>query len=224
MITIIPQHTKIPQQDVATQPLQKASTHRDLNNNVQSNTRAVTPTPQQTPNAPTAQTTTRGKCDGTLHQLTHMGKSNSPVHQTSQGRIHPQPNGQNPENNTDNSAWELAQTRDPRGINNFHQNSNGKLVMASGGRPKCNYCEKPNHGRQRCAFRLADLEHNIDRQFHPQKGLLARNDAKNYVPTQNRHRSPMSVRLAKETDSSGHSRFWQTQGGHIIYSIDNQPQ
>ena len=78
MITIIPQHTKIPQQIVATQPLQKASTHRDLNNNVQSNTRAVMPTPQQTPNAPTAQTTTRGKCDGTLHQLTHMGKSVQP--------------------------------------------------------------------------------------------------------------------------------------------------
>ena len=69
MITIIPQHTKIPQQIVATQPLQKASTHRDLNNNVQSNTRAVMPTPQQTPNAPTAQTTTRGKCDGTLVQV-----------------------------------------------------------------------------------------------------------------------------------------------------------
>ena len=154
-----------------------------------------------------------------------MGKSNSPVHQTSQGRIHPHRNGQNPENNTDNSAWELAQTRDPRGINNFHQNSNGKLVMASGGRPKCNYCEKPNHGRQRCAFRLADLEHNIDRQFHPQKGSLGKTDTKSYIPKQNRgHRSPMSTRLANETDNSGHPRFWQTQCGHIIYSIDNQPQ
>ena len=182
------------------------------------------PTPQQTPNGSTAQTTTRGKCNGTLHRLTPMGKSNSPVHQTSPCRIHSHRNGQNSGNNTDNPTWELAQTRDPRGINNFHQNSNGKLVMASGGRPKCNYCEIPNHRRQRCAFRLADLEHNIDRQFHPQKGLLARNDAKNYVPTQSRHRSPMSVRLAKETDSLGHSRFWQTQDGHIIYSIDNQPQ
>ena len=34
----------------------------------------------------------------------------------------------------------------------------------------------------------------------------------------------MSVRLPKESDSSGHSRFWQNQSGHIIYSIDNQPQ
>ena len=67
MITIIPQHTKIPQQDMATQPLQKASTHRDLNINIQTNTTAVMPTPQQTPNALIAQATTRGKCDGTLH-------------------------------------------------------------------------------------------------------------------------------------------------------------
>ena len=34
----------------------------------------------------------------------------------------------------------------------------------------------------------------------------------------------MSLRLAAELDNSGHRRFWQTQSGYIIYSIDNQPQ
>ena len=34
----------------------------------------------------------------------------------------------------------------------------------------------------------------------------------------------MSLRLAAEVDDSGHKRFWQTQNGHIIYSINNQPQ
>ena len=34
----------------------------------------------------------------------------------------------------------------------------------------------------------------------------------------------MSIRLAKESDNTGNPKFWQTQNGHIIYSIDNQPQ
>ena len=150
-----------------------------------------------------------------------MGKSNSPMQQKSPCHIH----GRNPWSATTGSAWELAQTKDPHGINNFHQDSDGKLVITGQGRTRCNYCKLPNHGRQRCPFRLRDLQYNIDRQFHPQKGCLGKTDTKSYIPNQSRgHRSPMSVRLANETDNSGHPRFWQTQCGHMIYSIDNQPQ
>ena len=47
----------------------------------------------------------------------------------------------------------------------------------------------------------------------------------NYFPKNNKgNRSPMSIRLANETDNSGCPKFWQTQCGYIIYSIDNQPQ
>ena len=190
---------------MATRPGQTTITHRDLNNNNQVNTRAVTPTKQRTPSAPISQTTTRGKCDGTLYRLTPLGKSNSPIHQMSPFHIH----GRNPWSATTNPAWELAQTKDPHGINNFHQDSNGKMVITGQGRPRCNYCKLPYHGRQRYPFQLRDLEYNIDRQFHPPKGCLRKTDTKNYVPNRSRgHRSPMSVRLANETDNSGHPRFW----------------
>ena len=164
-------------------------------------------------NTPVAQTTTRGKCEGTLHRLTPMGKSTSPIHQT--GQCHNHTNQKN--QNTVNPTWELAQSRDQRGVNNFHQDPNGKIITTNTGKPYCNYCQLPYHSRQRCAFRLGDLKNDIDRQVHPRK-------AKNYTPANRRHRSPMSTRLVKETDRLGHSRFLQTLDGNIIYSIVNQPQ
>ena len=34
----------------------------------------------------------------------------------------------------------------------------------------------------------------------------------------------MSNKLARETDNTGNPKYWQTESGHIIYSINNQPQ
>ena len=223
-ITIISKCTNVPQQDNSAQLLHKTSAHRDSNNNVQANLRATIPTQCQESNVPTSQAATRGRCDGTLHRLAPMGQSNSPIHQTSPCRTHPHCDSQSIRDNTTNSAWELAQMKDPQGINNFHQDSNGKLITTDLGSPQCNCCKLPNHARQRCAFRLKDLDYNIDRQVRPRKGFLTKYEARNYLPPPRRHRSPMSLRLAAESDSSGHSRFWQTRSGHIIYSIDNQPQ
>ena len=223
-ITIVSKYTNVPEQDDSTQPLHKTSAHRDSNNNVQANFRPIIPTQQQESNVPTSQAATRGRCDDTLHRLAPMGQSNSQIHQTSPCRTHPHCDSQNIRDNTTNPAWELAQTKDPQGINNFHQDSNGKLITTDSGSPQCNYCKLPNHARQRCAFRLKDLDYNIDRQVHPRKGFLTKYEARNYLPPPRHHRSPMSLRLATESDSSGHSRFWQTRSGHIIYSIDNQPQ
>ena len=166
---------------------------------------------------PTHQTTTRGRCEGTLHRLAPMGQSNSPIHQTSPCRTHPYHGGPHIGENTNNPAWELAQTRDPQGINNFHQDPNGKLTTTDSGSPQCNYCKLPNHSRQRCTFRLKDLDYNIDRRSHPRKGFLTKYEARNYIPPPKRRRSPMSLRLAAELDNSGHKRFWQTQCGYIIY-------
>ena len=185
---------------------------------------ATIPNQRHESNIPITHVTTRGRCEGRLHRLTPMGKSNSPIHQTSPCHTHTHQKNQNPGNDTVSPTWELAQSRDHQGVNNFHQDPNGKLTTRDSGKPHCNYCKLPYHSRQRCAFCLKDLENNIDRQVHPRKGFLTKNEAKNYTPTHRRYRSLMSVRLAEETDSSGHSRFWQTQDGNIIYSIDNQPQ
>ena len=173
---------------------------------------------------PNHQTTTRGRCEGTLHRLAQMGKSNNPIQQTSPCRTHPHHADTIVEQNINNPTWELCQTKDPQGINNFHQDLSGKLTTTNSGFPQCNYCKLPKHSRQGCTFRLKDLDYNIDRQFHPRKGLLTKFEARNYIPSPKRRRSPMSLRLATEIDDSGHKRFWQTLNGHIIYSIDNQPQ
>ena len=132
------------------------------------------------------QTTTRGKCEGTLHRLTPMGKSTSPIHQT--GQCHNHTNQKN--QNTVNPTWELAQSRDQRGVNNFHQDPNGKIITTNTGRPYCNNCQLSYHSRQRCAFRLGDLKNNIDRQVHPQKGFLTKNEVKELHPSQQPSQKP----------------------------------
>ena len=154
---------------------------------------------------------TRERCNGTLYRLSPIGKSSSPMQQKSPCHTH----SQNTSSTTTGSAWELTQTQDPYGINNFHQDPNGKIVITTQGKPRCNYCKHPNHERQRCPFRLRDLQYNIDRRMHPQKGSLGK-FTKSYVPKQNKgNRSPMSTRLANETDDSDHPRFWQT---HNIFN------
>ena len=193
-------------------------THRDLNNNDQARAKTISPTQQQ---ATKSSISTRRGCDGTLYRLSPMGRPNNPMQQKSPCHTH----NQNTAPTTTVSAWELTQTQDPQGIGNFHQDPDGKLAITTRGKPRCNYCKLPNHERQRCPFRLKDLQHNIDRQTHPQKGSLGNTDTKGYTPKDKRgNRSPMSIRLANETDNLGYPRFWQTQCGYIIYSIDNQPQ
>ena len=66
-ITIVSKLTNVLQQNDATQPLHKTSTHRDSNNNVQANSKNDLPTQSQESNVPNHQTTTRGRCEGTLH-------------------------------------------------------------------------------------------------------------------------------------------------------------
>ena len=153
-----------------------------------------------------------------------MGKSDHPGHQAGPCYTHQQNDSRNPQKGNNNSEWALVQTTDPQGVNNFHQDSNGKLTTTGLGYPECNYCKLPSHSRQKCAFHLKDLENNTDRHYHPRKGFLTKQDTKTYRPPQKRNRSPMSIRLGKEYDDTGNPKFWQTQNGHIIYSIDNQPQ
>ena len=92
------------------------------------------------------------------------------------------------------------------------------------GHPHCNYCKLPSHSRQKCAFRLRDLEHNIDRLCHPKKGALAKNVIKKYNSTLIRNQSHMTNRLARESDNTGNPKYRQSESGYIIYSINNQPQ
>ena len=193
-------------------------THQDLNNNEQPNTGTVHSTQQHNTHSPIS---TRKGCHGTLYRLSPLGRSNKPLQQKSICRTH----GQSTPLTAADSAWELMQTRDPQGVDNFHQNLDGTLSLTTQDKPRCNYCKLPNHGRQNCTFRLRDLQSNIDRQTHPLKGSLLCTSARNYTPDSGRgNRSQMSTRLANERDQSGNPRFWQTQCGYIIYSIDNQPQ
>ena len=196
-------------------------THQDLNNNEQTHTEAIQPTLQH----PTQSSiSTRTGCSGTLYRLSPLGKSNKPLQQRSSCQTHTQ----NLDLAASNSAWHFMQLRDPQNIDDFHRQPDGTIALNSSGLPKCNYCGKFNHGRQNCLFRRIDLQYNIDRQIHPLKDDLHTTTHKDYTPyAQNRARgnvSPMSARLANEKDHSGNPRFWQTQCGHIIYSIDNQPQ
>lgn len=168
--------------------------------------------------------TTRNSCDGTLHRLIPIGKSDHPGHQIGPCYTHPNVGDNTPPDWNDDAQWSLIQTTDHQGINNFNQTPNGRLTTTSLGFPECNYCKLPSHSRHKCTFRLRDLENSIDRHQHPKKGFLTKSDAKQYKPPKKRNRSPMSTRLAKETDNTGNPKFWQTQNGHIIYSMNNQPQ
>ena len=130
-ITIVPQRPNITQQDNTanpTQPKQEASKNRDLNNNVQANVETNTPIQCPNSNTPTVSTKTCSTCDGTIYRLTPMGKSNRPIHQTGPCHTHPRDDNRDPQRDTENSGWELAQTKHPKGVNNFKQDSNGKLT------------------------------------------------------------------------------------------------
>ena len=167
---------------------------------------------------------TRNSCDGTLHRLIPIGHSDHPGHQVGPCYTHPKRGTDTPTDWDDDNQWSLIQTADYQGVNNFNQTPNGRLTTTSLGYPECNYCKLPSHSRQRCTFRLRDLENDIDRHQHPKKGFLTKRDARQYKPPMKRNRSPMSVRLARETDSTGNPKFWQTQSGHMVYSMNNQPQ
>ena len=224
--TIIPQGPNNAQQRTNDDPTQQGQTtelERDLNNNSLREVKPNTSAQQREQDMLTNHATTRGTCNGTIYRLTPMGKSNHPVHQEGPCRTHLQDRGLNPTQVDNVPDWEIAQTRDPKGINNFHQDSNGKLTITNSGHPECNYCKLPKHSRQACVFRLKDMQHDIDRRCHPKKGYLTKEDAKEYKPPKKRTISPMSTRLARELDNTGNPRFWQTKDGHIIYSINNQP-
>ena len=132
-------------------------THRDLNNNDQASAKTISPTQQQ---ATKPSISTRRGCDGTLYRLSPMGRINNPMQQKSPCHTH----NRNTAPTTTVPTWELTQTQDPQGIDNFHQYPDGRLAITSRGKPRCNYCKLPNHERQRCPFRLKDLQHNIDKK------------------------------------------------------------
>ena len=102
-------------------------THRDLNNNDQDSTKAIPPTQQRTTNTSVSTLATRGRCNGTLYRLSPMGRPNNPMQQKSTCHIH----SQNIAPTTTVSAWELTQTQDLQGIDNFHQDPDGKLAITT---------------------------------------------------------------------------------------------
>ena len=138
-ITIIPRRSNITQQDDTIQPIQseqKANTDRDPNNNIPTHLRANTPTRYQEFSTPTIHATTGGTCDGTIYRLTPMGKSDHPGHQAGPCYTHQQNDIRNTHRGDNNSEWVLLQTTDPPGVNNFHQDSNGKLTTTGLGCPQ----------------------------------------------------------------------------------------
>ena len=67
----------------------------------------------------------------------------------------------------------LKKHHDAKGVPNFQLDHNNQIVRTSSGHPRCNYCLIASHTRVSCKYRQHDLNNNIDRAVHPQRGLLS---------------------------------------------------
>ena len=68
--------------------------------------------------------------------------------------------------------WTPKQFYDDRGNPDYQMNSDGIVLTSPSGHPFCSYCRIPSHSRRSCHVRTEDLARNIDRAFHPAKGII----------------------------------------------------
>ena len=67
--------------------------------------------------------------------------------------------------------WSPHQTYDNKGTTNFQQNSDGVVLTSPSGHTYCAYCHITSHPRESCLMRAKHLSQNIDRLYHPAKGI-----------------------------------------------------
>ena len=137
-------------------------TRVDYTNNQTQKHGRTTAITQQATHTPSQYPITRKKCEGIIYRLTPVGRSDHPGHQAGTCYTHQRNHNNSQRPVSEATEWALQQTRDSDGNNNFHQDAGGNLTTTNLGHPHCNYCKLPSHSRQKCAFRLRDLEHNID--------------------------------------------------------------
>ena len=144
------------------------------------------------------------------------------------------------------APWTPQQTYDSKGCADFHENSEGVVLTSPSGHPYCSYCRITSHKRSTCRIRSKDLSQNIDRLYHPAKGIIKSNNEKrrcnkddppmenhsiagtskirtepfytlNVVsPVKHFHPPNDTHKFLKETDTSGVPNFWSVKGQLIV--------
>ena len=144
------------------------------------------------------------------------------------------------------APWTPHQTYDSKGCADFHENSEGVVLTSPSGHPYCSYCRITSHKRSNCRIRSKDLSQNIDRLYHPAKGIIQSNNQrrrcnKDEPPTENhsvagtskirtasfytlnavspvKHFHPPNDthKFLKDTDTSGVPNFWSIKGQLIV--------
>ena len=144
------------------------------------------------------------------------------------------------------APWTPHQTYDSKGCADFHENSEGVVLTSPSGHPYCSYCRITSHKRSTCRIRSKDLSQNIDRLYHPAKGIIQSNNQrrrcnKDEPPTENhsiagtskirtepfytlnavspvKHFHPPNDthKFLKDTDTSGIPNFWSIKGQLIV--------
>ena len=72
--------------------------------------------------------------------------------------------------------WTPKQFYDVKGNPDYHMNLDGVVLTSLSGHPFCAYCRIPSHSRRSCHIRIEDLARNIDRPFHPNRGIIKSNN------------------------------------------------
>ena len=137
-------------------------------------TRGHPSTKTTTPRTPSAPKTvgqrphkTRRSYPGTITGITFFPEQNLPS--TSQT---PQLMEDNEAKRKQNIPWTPKQFYDAKGNPDYQMNSEGIVLTSPSGHPFCSYCRIPSHSRRSCHIRIEDLAQNIDRPFHPAKGII----------------------------------------------------
>ena len=74
------------------------------------------------------------------------------------------------------APWTPHQSYAGKGCANFHENSEGVVLTSPSGRPHCAYCLITSHPRLTCPMRSKHLAQNINRLYHPEKGVARWNN------------------------------------------------
>ena len=186
--------------------------------------------PALQPNYVTELGTARSKCDNPNHpqqkyvgQITNLQFVINSDNQPDRGEK-PQPTTeitqQEPTVTETTTSWKPHQTYDSRGQGNFHQDSEGVVLTTPSGHPYCNYCKIPSHPRRSCPMRTKDLSNQVDRLYHPNKGVLESN--------KERHRKNKPPTAEQENDANhniGGKSTIQSNFGEILshHTMQDRP-
>ena len=100
------------------------------------------------------------------------------------------------------TPWTPHQTYDSKGNGNFHENSEGVVLTTPSGHPFCAYCRIPSHPRQTCPLREKHLSEQMDKLYHPSKGVVKSNNEKRRIN---------NLSATEDEDTANHNIGGQTK-------------